>query len=70
MFKNSSPLHFKRRYDFSLLACRRSEFNHILSDAGLVCIVIMLGRHCRCFDTNLLEVPVEIESPDHHYYHV
>ncbi|XP_024369792.1 uncharacterized protein [Physcomitrium patens] len=23
-----------------------------------------------CFDTNLLEVPVEIESPDHHYYHL
>ncbi len=25
---------------------------------------------CRCFDNNMLDVPVEIESPDHHYYHV
>ncbi|CAK9237368.1 unnamed protein product, partial [Sphagnum troendelagicum] len=24
----------------------------------------------RCFDNNMLDVPVEIESPDHHYYHV
>lgn len=24
----------------------------------------------RCFDSNLVEIPVEIESPDHHYYHV
>ncbi|KAK7267443.1 hypothetical protein RIF29_20117 [Crotalaria pallida] len=23
----------------------------------------------RCFDANLVEVPVEIEGPDHHYYH-
>lgn len=25
---------------------------------------------CRCFDANLIEIPVEIESPEHHYYHV
>ncbi|XP_031112413.1 probable inactive histone-lysine N-methyltransferase SUVR2 isoform X1 [Ipomoea triloba] len=24
----------------------------------------------RCFDSNLVEIPVEIESPDHHYYHL
>ncbi|KAK9292714.1 hypothetical protein L1049_020693 [Liquidambar formosana] len=24
----------------------------------------------RCFDANLLEIPVEVETPDHHYYHV
>ncbi|KAL5712021.1 [histone H3]-lysine(4) N-trimethyltransferase [Ranunculus cassubicifolius] len=24
----------------------------------------------RCFDGNLIEIPVEIETPDHHYYHV
>ncbi|KAF3791908.1 Histone-lysine N-methyltransferase [Nymphaea thermarum] len=23
----------------------------------------------RCFDANLVEIPVEIETPDHHYYH-
>nr|CAD1830884.1 unnamed protein product [Ananas comosus var. bracteatus] len=24
----------------------------------------------RCYDANLVEIPVEIESPDHHYYHL
>eukprot|EP00262_Sarcandra_glabra_P000499 TRINITY_DN10583_c0_g1_i1.p1 TRINITY_DN10583_c0_g1~~TRINITY_DN10583_c0_g1_i1.p1 ORF type:complete len:822 (-),score=156.55 TRINITY_DN10583_c0_g1_i1:322-2787(-) len=24
----------------------------------------------RCFDANLIEVPVEVESPDHRYYHL
>ncbi|XAR61054.1 Histone-lysine N-methyltransferase [Bertholletia excelsa] len=24
----------------------------------------------RCFDSNLVEIPVEVETPDHHYYHL
>ncbi|KAJ9565003.1 hypothetical protein OSB04_000969 [Centaurea solstitialis] len=24
----------------------------------------------RCFDSNLVEIPVEVENPDHHYYHL
>ncbi|PHT30269.1 hypothetical protein CQW23_30139 [Capsicum baccatum] len=24
----------------------------------------------RCFDSNLVEIPIEIENPDHHYYHL
>ncbi|KAK7397339.1 hypothetical protein VNO78_18508 [Psophocarpus tetragonolobus] len=24
----------------------------------------------RCYDANLIDIPVEIESPDHHYYHL
>ncbi|KAL9142981.1 hypothetical protein ABFS82_14G207200 [Erythranthe guttata] len=24
----------------------------------------------RCYDPNLVEIPVELESPDHHYYHL
>ncbi|KAL9436162.1 hypothetical protein AB3S75_022256 [Citrus x aurantiifolia] len=24
----------------------------------------------RCFDANLIEIPVQIETPEHHYYHV
>ncbi|XP_059297613.1 probable inactive histone-lysine N-methyltransferase SUVR2 [Lycium ferocissimum] len=24
----------------------------------------------RCFDSNLVEIPIEIETPDHHYYHI
>jgi SET domain-containing protein len=25
---------------------------------------------CRCYDANLIEIPVEVETPDHHYYRV
>ncbi|XP_059317713.1 probable inactive histone-lysine N-methyltransferase SUVR2 [Lycium ferocissimum] len=24
----------------------------------------------RCYEANLIEIPVEVETPDHHYYHV
>ncbi|KAK6164397.1 hypothetical protein DH2020_001261 [Rehmannia glutinosa] len=24
----------------------------------------------RCYDSNLVEIPVEVETPDHHYYHL
>ncbi|CAN4101270.1 unnamed protein product [Withania somnifera] len=24
----------------------------------------------RCYDSNMVEIPVEIETPDHHYYHL
>ncbi|GJY79389.1 histone-lysine N-methyltransferase SUVR4-like protein [Tanacetum coccineum] len=24
----------------------------------------------RCFDSNLIDNPVEVETPDHHYYHI
>ncbi|KAK9282401.1 hypothetical protein L1049_005318 [Liquidambar formosana] len=24
----------------------------------------------RCLDANLVEIPVEVETPDHHYYHL
>lgn len=36
--------------------------------------IYMLTWHvivfCRCFDGNIIAIPVEIETPDHHYYHV
>ena len=25
---------------------------------------------CRCYDANLVIIPVEVETPDRHYYHV
>ncbi|GAY40240.1 hypothetical protein CUMW_050460 [Citrus unshiu] len=28
------------------------------------------GNAARCFDANLIEIPVQIETPEHHYYHV
>ena len=32
--------------------------------------VVILFDCSRCFDANVVEIPVEVEGPDHHYYHV
>ncbi|CAN1307742.1 Histone-lysine N-methyltransferase SUVR4, partial [Linum perenne] len=48
----------------------------ILKDEEALCLDATefgnVGRFInhRCEDANLIEMPVEIESPDHHYYHV
>ncbi|KAH7444146.1 hypothetical protein KP509_02G066700 [Ceratopteris richardii] len=48
----------------------------ILQDEELLCLdatnygnVARFINH-RCYDANLVDIPVEIESPDHHYYHL
>ncbi|CAI0468916.1 unnamed protein product [Linum tenue] len=48
----------------------------ILKDEEALCLDATefgnVGRFInhRCGDSNLIEIPVEVESPDHHYYHV
>ncbi|CAN0878813.1 Histone-lysine N-methyltransferase SUVR4 [Linum grandiflorum] len=48
----------------------------ILKDEEALCLdateIGNVGRFInhRCGDANLIEMPVEVESPDHHYYHV
>ncbi|KAJ0077991.1 hypothetical protein Patl1_37397 [Pistacia atlantica] len=40
-------------------------------DEEALCLeVTCYGNVARCFDANLIEIPVEIESPEHHYYHL
>ncbi|KAK3032831.1 hypothetical protein RJ639_037008, partial [Escallonia herrerae] len=48
----------------------------VLNDEDALCLdatfygnVARFINH-RCSDANLLEVPVEVENPDHHYYHL
>lgn len=48
----------------------------ILKDEDLLCLdatnygnVARFINH-RCYDANMVDIPVEIESPDHHYYHI
>lgn len=48
----------------------------MLKDEELLCLdattygnVARFINH-RCYDANLVDIPVEIESPDHHYYHI
>ncbi|KAI3473040.1 hypothetical protein Pfo_031066 [Paulownia fortunei] len=48
----------------------------VLKDEQVLCLdatvygnVARFINH-RCFDANLVEIPVEVETPDHHYYHL
>ncbi|KAH7669735.1 Histone-lysine N-methyltransferase SUVR4/SUVR1/SUVR2 protein [Dioscorea alata] len=48
----------------------------VLKDEEALCLDATfygnIGRFVnhRCFDANMIEIPVEVESPDHHYYHI
>ncbi|XP_024958914.1 histone-lysine N-methyltransferase SUVR4 [Cynara cardunculus var. scolymus] len=48
----------------------------VLKDEDALCLDATnfgnVGRFInhRCFDSNLIEIPVEVETPDHHYYHI
>ncbi|XP_022762107.1 probable inactive histone-lysine N-methyltransferase SUVR2, partial [Durio zibethinus] len=48
----------------------------VLKDEEALCLDATKYGNCarfinhRCVDANLVEIPVEIETPDHHYYHL
>ncbi|CAM6036893.1 unnamed protein product [Sphagnum compactum] len=70
----SSTANTKHHFPLQLDADWSSE--RFLKDEEALCLdgtyfgnVARFINH-RCFDNNMLDVPVEIESPDHHYYHV
>ncbi|XWS40235.1 hypothetical protein CRYUN_Cryun18bG0122800 [Craigia yunnanensis] len=48
----------------------------VLKDEEALCLDATKYGNCarfinhRCTDANLVEIPVELETPDHHYYHV
>ncbi|KAJ9540242.1 hypothetical protein OSB04_026748 [Centaurea solstitialis] len=43
----------------------------VLKDEDALCLdATNFGNVGRCFDSNLIEIPVEVETPDHHYYHI
>ncbi|CAI0385882.1 unnamed protein product [Linum tenue] len=42
---------------------------YLCLDASFYSNVARFINH-RCLDANLIEIPVKIETPDHHYYHV
>ncbi|KAJ0966537.1 hypothetical protein J5N97_023454 [Dioscorea zingiberensis] len=48
----------------------------VLKDEEALCLdATFYGNVCRfvnhrCFDANMIGIPVEVETPDHHYYHL
>ncbi|XP_038718575.1 probable inactive histone-lysine N-methyltransferase SUVR2 isoform X2 [Tripterygium wilfordii] len=44
---------------------------HDLKEEEALCLdASFYGNVARCLDANLIEIPVEIETPEHHYYHL
>uniref|UniRef100_A0A803LA99 SET domain-containing protein n=1 Tax=Chenopodium quinoa TaxID=63459 RepID=A0A803LA99_CHEQI len=42
-----------------------------LKESEILCLdASVYGNVARCSDANLIEIPVEVETPNHHYYHV
>ncbi|KAJ8765101.1 hypothetical protein K2173_010584 [Erythroxylum novogranatense] len=72
--KERNAVNEKHTYPVLLDADWGSE--RILKDEEALCLDATefgnVGRFInhRCYDANLVEVPVEVETPDHHYYHL
>ncbi|GKB78176.1 histone-lysine N-methyltransferase SUVR4 [Tanacetum coccineum] len=46
-------------------------FDQVLKDEEALCLdVTNYGNVVRCFDSNLIDIHIEVEIPDHHYYHI
>lgn len=76
MWHRNNDVHRKAQHHFSLLLDADWCSERYLKDEEALCLdgtcfgnVARFINH-RCSDTNLIEIPVEIESPDHHYYHL
>ncbi|RAL38347.1 hypothetical protein DM860_002325 [Cuscuta australis] len=72
--RNANSANERHTYPVLLDADWTSE--RVLNDEETLCLdathygnVARFLNH-RCFDTNLVEIPVEVETPDHHYYHL
>ncbi|KAL3523376.1 hypothetical protein ACH5RR_016210 [Cinchona calisaya] len=66
----------KDRHTYPVLLDADWGSEGVLKDEDALCLdatyygnVARFINH-RCFDANLLEIPVEVETPDHHYYHL
>ncbi|RVW77260.1 Histone-lysine N-methyltransferase SUVR4 [Vitis vinifera] len=66
----------KERHTYPVLLDADWGSEGVLKDEEALCLdatfygnVARFINH-RCFDANLVEIPVEVETPDHHYYHL
>ena len=61
---------FAITFPFMLFFC--SPFVLIWTGDSFIHVLFLLWmcNFSRCVDANLVEIPIEVETPDHHYYHV
>ncbi|CAK7329446.1 unnamed protein product [Dovyalis caffra] len=72
--RNNERAAKKERHTYPVLLDADWGSERILEDEEALCLDATefgnIGRFInhRCYDSNLIEVPVEVETPDHHYY--
>ncbi|KAL6971236.1 hypothetical protein U1Q18_030917 [Sarracenia purpurea var. burkii] len=76
LFERNTQMSGKDRHTYPVLLDADWGSEGILKDEEALCLdatnygnVARFINH-RCFDANLMEIPVEVETPDHHYYHL
>ncbi|KAG0590799.1 hypothetical protein KC19_1G127600 [Ceratodon purpureus] len=76
MWNRNNVVHREAKHHFALQLDADWCSEKILKDEEALCLdgtfygnIARFINH-RCYDSNLIEIPVEIESPDHHYYHL
>lgn len=64
------------RHTYPVLLDADWSSERVLEDKDALCLDAThygnVGRFInhRCYDSNLIDIPVEVETPDHHYYHI
>nr|CAB3450392.1 unnamed protein product [Digitaria exilis] len=76
LYERNNRLTGKEKHTYPVLLNADWGTDLVLKDEEALCLdgtlygnVARFINH-RCFDANIIDVPVEIETPDHHYYHI
>ncbi|KAL4577074.1 hypothetical protein LXL04_013176 [Taraxacum kok-saghyz] len=76
LFERNKQIRKNERHTYPVLLDADWGSEQVLKDEEALCLDATsfgnVGRFInhRCFDSNLIEIPVEVETPDHHYYHI
>ncbi|PAN07098.1 hypothetical protein PAHAL_1G310700 [Panicum hallii] len=76
LYERNNQITGKAKHTYPVLLNADWGTEGVLKDEEALCLdgtfygnVARFINH-RCFDGNIIDIPVEIETPDHHYYHV
>ncbi|XAR58671.1 Histone-lysine N-methyltransferase [Bertholletia excelsa] len=76
LYERVSQRPYREEHSYPVLLDADWGSEGVLKDEEALCLdatyygnVARFINH-RCLDSNLIEIPVEVETPDHHYYHL
>lgn len=76
LYERNKQIRVNERHTYPVYLDSDWGSEQVLKDEEALCLDATnfgnVGRFInhRCFDSNLIEIPVEVETPDHHYYHI